>query len=721
MNEGEDENAKAILVLAGIALAAIAFAAVAMLMLGSTAAYSTGGKYNIIVKQTPAQKVLIGQDLQFRTADGWTTAPTIYRYVSGDLSNTYPATTGTDGNHYIYNVNWQTSGAYYVNGNATTKEAQLSVEDPKIPLQLKVKNKIVSSLARSTPIFHTDVGGINLFPDDRVDLVIMGPGGRILTKNNQNFKGINVSTLTGYTSDNYIDTTGWDIGHYTFQVKTKPEYACGLDVQSPLRELDIIIAAITITAEPAEVPELKTVKLTVTGVAGMPINVREDTLSLNAYFPEGLNDNQGPKNNNFNDTIDSDGTRTYAVEFDDIGTYTIKVTYQNDPPMYDTADITVIERAVNFDVPGTVVIGQRFMIKGTANTGNTVTVAVDDEVVPKLNNIVIDENGEFAEEIDTSSDAAPGAFKIPGSVRLKAYIDYNHVGTVPAGKTDDGSVAILMTRGELTAELSTKSVAKGDEFTITGKAKGSKNVNILIVAPKGFCGSNIETNAKEMYYTSTSVTTTDDSFYKKITVNDDVNCEGKYLIMILSAGGDGKWGKSGYDTLYNPNDPWNSALGQYTLCTRTQEGMLAIIDDMMSLSDDLIWVGYVTVGEKETLSLNPIADVVTGDSLVVTGNSSRKEGTIIWITVKGRYGEIVPQAAYVKDNGFKVTFDTAGAYPGTYTVQAIDGYGCTATTGVHITASTSVPTSFDTGAGSYPSMMGTHNGTITIQRRQWWW
>lgn len=128
----------------------------------------------------------------------------------------------------------------------------------------------------------------------------------------------------------------------------------------------------------------------------------------------------------------------------------------------------------------------------------------------------------------------------------------------------------------------------------------------------------------------------------------------------------------------------------------------------------------MTVGEQETLTLDPIADVVTGDSLVVTGESSRKEGTTMWLTVKWRYFEIVPQAAYVSDNTFNATFDTTGVPPGVYTVQVMDGSGRTATTKVLIYTEGVVPTSFDTGAGSYPSIMGTHNGTITIQRRQWW-
>jgi hypothetical protein len=382
---------------------------------------------------------------------------------------------------------------------------------------------------------------------------------------------------------------------------------------------------------------------------------------------------------------------------------------------YDTVDITVTDKEVIFDMPATIAIGERVAIKGTANTGDTVTIAVNDEVVQKLDAIVIDENGEFEEEIDTSSYAAPAGFQIPGLVKLKAYIDRAEGrGDIGTKEKDDGSTTVFMVRGWLTAELSTDTVEPDDDFTISGTARGSKYVDMLIVAPKGYSGTNIEdSSTKEMYIGKTSVTTSDDSFYKKIEVGRYVDT-GRYLVVVLTRGPN-EWYGSGMD--------WctiEDALFEYSLKTRTQDEMLAVLDDILELSDDLIWVGYVTVGEQETLTLNPIADVVVGDSLEVSGESSRSDGTRIWITVKGRYFEIVPQAAYVTDNTFNATFDTTGAPPGVYAVQVMEGYGYTATTKVQIYTEGVVPTSFDTGEGSYPSIRGTHNGTITVQRRQWW-
>ncbi|NQE45057.1 hypothetical protein C5S31_03415, partial [ANME-1 cluster archaeon GoMg2] len=259
---------------------------------------------------------------------------------------------------------------------------------------------------------------------------------------------------------------------------------------------------VTIKADTTEVSEHTIVQLTVTGVAGMTINVKADPSSANAYFPAGLDDNPMDKTtNNFNDTIDDDGMRTYAIEFNDTGSYTIKVT-DLDTDTYDSVDITVVEKEVIFDVPGTVVIGERFTIEGTANTGDTVTIAVDDEVVQKLDAIVIDENGEFEQEIDTSSADAPSAFQIPGSVRLKAYIDRDEGnGDIGTKEKDDGSVVILMVSpihiisGNYTTLWNESLVANFTYAEIVPDIEGDGNPDVLVHTRRYDPATNTETRS----------------------------------------------------------------------------------------------------------------------------------------------------------------------------------------------------------------------------------
>ncbi|MGB3458965.1 MAG: hypothetical protein WBB08_06665 [Halobacteriota archaeon] len=195
-------------------------------------AASRGDNYNHIVVQPKPQKVLIGQNLQF---EGFAAPPIVYRLVSGDIVNTYPA----DTNSRIYNVNWPMSGAYYVNYNSTTKkaDAQLSVEAVNIPLELKVGTTTVSFIAVGTKL-RVDTAGINLFDEDIVDLIIKGPDGQIKYDmgNDQQFTDRAVSELKKYGTDG-LKTTGWKIGNYTFQIKTESAHACGLYAVSEKKDV----------------------------------------------------------------------------------------------------------------------------------------------------------------------------------------------------------------------------------------------------------------------------------------------------------------------------------------------------------------------------------------------------------------------------------------------------------------------------------------------------
>lgn len=469
-----------------------------------------------------------------------------------------------------------------------------------------------------------------------------------------------------------------------------------LDMYSNTKTLVVSSSTIDISAARTGAVESEWIKLTVTGVAGHAITIATSD-SVHAVFPGGLEDNPSVECTVFSDTIDADGKRTYIVYFNDAGSFTITLT-DDDTSETDTVDITVYEKDVIFDVQSTVVIGERLTIRGSANTGTTVTVAMEDEVVPKLDCIVIDVNGEFEEEIDTSAADAPMAFKNPGSVRLKAYIDREcGQGDIGPDEKDDGSATILITRGDLTAELSTERVAQGDDFIITGTAKGSKEVDILIVAPTGYSGSNIE-GGSVMYHASTPVTY--NTFYKKISVGDGVET-GNYLIMVLYRGSDSLYGKEGYAFLHE-------ALAAYSLPNKTQDEMHAIIEDITTSCDDLLWESHITV-ETPFVALDPIASVAVGEPLVVTGTTNREEGYVIAVTVKGPV-EFTQPVVKVENGTFTAIFDTSTAKVGTYTVQVNDGDGHADSATVEILSTIAI---FDTGPGTYPSISGTHNGTIT--------
>ncbi len=573
----------------GILMAAIMVVSVFAATMPMAVATSDGTNFNTIAG-SGTQKVLIGQNLQFT---GYGEDVTISRIVSGDVENVYTA----DNNHRIYNVNWPTTGAFYVNYDAATKlgAARISVEKPGIPLKLKEGTKEVASIAEGTPL-KVYTGGINLYDNDRVDLVIIGPDGRIKTDttNNQYFTDISVNELKYYGEK--LITNGWEIGEYTFQVKSKPANACGLDVSSAVKLLRILKGEISIDAEPTSTIELDTVTVTVTGVAEDKIRVEADPCA-GAKFIDGVEDT--PTGGcSFEDIVDLDRIRKYVIKFNDTGTYTIRVTVQSGPRAgdYDTVDITVSEKGVVFDLPSAVVIGEKLDIKGIANTGTYVDVFVADVLYARLQDLVIEADGTFSKEIRTTDVG----MTVPVLVTLKTWLDCaKRPGESPPTTSADGSAAILVLKTHLDATISNTTVAPGDSFEVFGNAS-SDYVEIVLISPDGGNGTGMDgLYCTTIYSVPTFCNSTNSyNYYKKLKVDSDAD-NGNYTIIVLNPGRDNTYGDSEYtyiDSILDL-DGDGPEPGVMNVSSRTQEEIATIISDMIFAtgSDDFMVIGNIVV------------------------------------------------------------------------------------------------------------------------------
>ncbi|MBA7524550.1 hypothetical protein ES705_16691 [subsurface metagenome] len=618
----------------GILLAAIMLASVMVAMVPTVSAVSKGDNFNYIGANL-TETVLVGQNVQFNTtgANIWTDPENVKVLKFHDGFWYYYAGPWSGGT--VYNVNWDpTLTLRATNTTAGTVNTSLAVEIPNIPLSLKVGTSEVSFIAVGTNL-TIDTGGINLFDNDKVDLEIIDPDGFKIDHNptdGQDFSNITVAALKAFgVATSNIATTGWKVGDYTFQIKTRPEYACGLDASSAIKDLIITTGEIDISAEKTTVIELQTIKLTVTGAAGDRIWLNATPSSPHVLFVGGVEDTPSSADgkDNFAGTIDADGTRTYVVKFNETGSYTIKVTVKSGPRYgdYDTVDISVEEKGVTFDMPTMVAIGERLMIKGHATSGERVTIAVDDRAYPELDRLVIDVNGQFEKEINTTT-ACGGLFSVPGSVRLKAFIDRPAVAPPyddTSGETADGSAVILMLETHLNVTITKATVPPGDSFEIYGNAS-SNYVEIVTISPKGGNGTGMAgLYGTTIYTVPTFCNSTNYNFYKKIKVDSDADI-GNYTILVLSPDRDEIYGSSSYSYIDSIMDLDGAGpeLGAIDVSNKTQEEIAAIIEDIISAagSDDFMCTGNIVV-----------------------------------------------------------------------------------THGI-----------FDTGEGSYPSIMGTHNGTITIQR-----
>ena len=633
----------------GITMAAIMLVSVIVVMVQMGSAVSKGDNFNYIGNHTTVQKVLIGQNLQFNqseSANNFSSTPMVFRYLDEGLVSVYTP----DANWRMYNVNWPTTGAYYASDdqtNDTTRKSQakLSVQNPNIPLSLKVGTKEVTTIAVGTNL-TIDTGGINLFPEDRVDLVVNSPMGVIVYDgiNDQQFRNISVSDLIDWYGNGGLKTTGWKVGDYTFRIKTRPKYACGLDANSgaPV-ELKITKCKIEIEASKTNPWINETIILTVRALPFHNITIgTSDT--LNTVFEGGKYDYSGPDTGGpIEDVMDENGIKHYAIHFTDAGWYTIwlkdeegwivdtiditvseperlklevkdenkiRVNFSTDlldddrvdlkiinpegnvlssnptspsqvfyditvltvkgmlintsgwdsgtyttwietnrsyipglgvnsnpvvfkigeegirfvpiafffdyePPYHEkdgsvltigddtllygtatggsTIDIAIASpkggvKAVTFDVPFTVVIGETVNIRGTANAGATVDVWVDDNLYPKLNDIVIEDDGTFSKKVTT----AEVGMNVPGTVRLKAWIDCDkNPGDDPPTTSADGDTAILLTRAGITVNLSKNIVQPGGSFVLNGTVTGTDHVDVITISPKGCGGARL--------------------------------------------------------------------------------------------------------------------------------------------------------------------------------------------------------------------------------------
>jgi hypothetical protein len=475
------------------------------------------------------------------------------------------------------------------------------------------------------------------------------------------------------------------------------------------------VSAITIETDTTSTVELETVKLTVMGVAGDKIRVEGD--SDNVIFKAGIDDTPTGadfRGNWFSDAIDEDGIRNYAVEFDDTGYYTItvSVTEGDRKDDYDTVDITVFEKEVVFDLPYTVMIGDKINIQGTATSGTYVSVYIDDVLYNKLTNIVI-EDGEFSKEVKTTDVC----MVVPGSVRLKAWIDCEKAaGEDPPSRSPDGEDTILMPVVPPLTVLSTSVVALEDDFRVEGSARGPTEVTILCVPPKGGGGKSLLDNGeKGLSPRKASVSTIDSFFTKKMTAQEDADV-GYYDIYVLSSGMDGEWGMSGEASLETAlNEGYNiSSLTEGVITKKTQAEIEDILEDLIHAagSDDSLVKNKLKV-ETPYVMLDPIATVAIGEPLVVTGTTNRQEGYVLVVTCKGPV-ELAPHTVKIENGAFSATFDTTGAVEGEYTVKADDGDGHTDEIVVRIGAVPPLVASIDVSATSPHVANGTDASSVVV-------
>ena len=628
--------------------------------------------------------------------------------------------------------------------NVTTREgtvADMYVVEPEINGDVRIEGTYDSIVGYSVPIgtkltirVNSNFGGMMKNAIDgswsKVKIRLIDPYGIYMTKT------IDADAVSiDVTSSEWpqLDTTDWKVGEWKVKITTDKATCNDVDISSPYYEFTVQKYELSIEAEENTVCRGEYIILRVSGYPSYYYylivtdvdpdkppaikdvgDVRALDVAGDAYPATGT-----PNLAAWIKT-GSDGIADVAIDTTgaDERTYTIKV-YDATTPAYpdfapdsdvvseydDDVDVTVVKPEVSFDIPTSATVGETVKIQGCISAGDRVDILIDNGDVAYEDDEPVDVNNEFEVYWDTAGVST-------GLHIIDAYIDcpYDSYDEIEnAGIDEDGSTMMILTSPALTAEQLRNIVAEGDDYAIEGTATGVDDVDIVLIGPDGYPLGETSLGV-EYGLEITSASVTDSEFSEDVVMIEGT--EGTWKTLVFSPGRDGEYGFTGLTSgeLYSI-----IVFENFTGKTQTQiEALLKDLTVWSAGSDDLMENLSFDV-ENPYVRFDPIEDVIIGESLEITGKTNREPGTAIAIwSIEGPQ-ELPPVITEVgwptPDQGiFNATIDTSNVVQGDYTLEANDGDGNNDTATVEILETISI---FDTGLGTYPSISGTHNGTIT--------
>jgi PGF-CTERM protein len=562
---------------------------------------------------------------------------------------------------------------------------------------------------RAAPNFGGIMKDITDGSDVDVKIVFTKPSGITSTT-------YETATSPQFDTDFVTDDT-WSTGTWEVKVQADKTTCNGVETSSEVVEFTIRSSELAIEADNEEVGKFNDIVIQVTGdpsteyylaiddlVAGKEPQIKDsDDVVHVAGVPQ-----LGLTNTTAWIKTGTDGIADIAIDTSqaDKRTYTIKVWEDvgKTPAPYAflaanavtqdgkdaDVDVKVVSPTVTFDIPTKAIIGETVAIKGAISAGMKVDVIIKDEQVVK-NAKSVDEDNEFS--VDWKTDGMT-----TGSYTIEVYIDDDNLYNVLNdynGVDADGKTTIRLIIPGLDASQPRTVVAEGDDYDVEGTATGVDDVDYILVGPKGWKSNRAADVLGGIYKGTASVD--DDEFSEDETMTDGLDT-GIWVAVVLSPGRDGK-----YETGEDAGSLTLGALGVGDGKSQTQ--VLEIVEDTVTAagSDDLM-VTLTFKVESGYVDLDPIEDVGVGEPLEITGKTNREPDTSITISTFAGPTDLLALTDVVWTNKgygtFNATIDTSDAAEGTYTLEADDGDGNTASETVTIGAAapTAVPTAAPTAA-----------------------
>ena len=379
---------------------------------------------------------------------------------------------------------------------------------------------------------------------------------------------------------------------------------------------------------------------------------------------------------------DEEGKIKFTHSYEETGTYDVEVTVDsNNNNILDDDDeskeftIRIESGKISVDVtPKTVTLGSKIYITGTTTLPddaeldiiieNHVTIGPDDE--PDFDDID-HTDGAFDVEWDTSEHVTDFGLT-EDSYKVIVYNDANGNNERDPDEEYDTATVTLIS-GEISFEVVDSTISTIDEIHVRGNVTGDPDEVYLIIVGENFAGYRYDISVSDGTFDEDDIGAGDfDSWYTpqgKIGTMDEYE-PGTYTLVIQHPGPD--------------ETPWIYPAGQVEDPTdkdlKENGRMLAssldswIANMEADVQDDELAFSTIKISNP-TLTLNPIDSIRAGEPLNVSGDTTRADGTTIFIRVTGP-GVDTTESVTVENDGFEYTFDTTGWEPGTYSIYAED-------------------------------------------------
>ncbi len=391
----------------------------------------------------------------------------------------------------------------------------------------------------------------------------------------------------------------------------------------------------------------------------------------------------------------------------------------------ENGTIIIIKPGVTIDVPRTAVVGEDVQIEVTASAGDDVDIVIDDRLEFNDETLV---NGEANVEWDTAGKTVG---KTVGTYTIEVFVNCDALtsamlGTNVSDEIDehdldaDATATIRLIEPGLTVEQPKDEIARGSFYLVRGTATGVNEVDIAIIGPKGLTENR---TGIEYGFELITSSVSENEFEDEIFIPEEAE-EGEYTTFVLSPGRDCVYAATefGGGELEDALEAQGYEVPE-RFVGKTPEQIIAMIKDAtieVAGSDDLYAMLTFRVTDRVTDALNNFYKKIKVDTGADTGNY-----TILVLSpgIDCVYGD-----SYYSFIDSILDLDGAGPELGAIDVSnmtqeeiisiiedaTINQAGCDDLIwcGNIVVTQFSI---FDTGESSnpYPSISGTHNGTIT--------